>query len=225
MKSHYLTKQYNQIVSYVISRSNKFVDTLDNIMNSLRMVITGNPGVGKHTTALELKKKLNDVEVIDINDLALRHQAFFQRQDGSNMEIDTRKIAAIIRSKIRESRRTIIVGHLAPYVLMNRWIDLAVVLRRSPYAILSTLEKRNYSAEKVRENVASEILGIILYDSVERFGRDKIAEYDTTETTPFQISREIISLLRGKTDRKVGAIDWLALISKRGDVKRFLEYS
>jgi broad-specificity NMP kinase len=68
-------------------------------------------------------------------------------------------------------------------------------------------------------------LGIILYDSIECFGRDKIAEYDTTQTTAVQISREIISLLRGKTDRKVGVIDWLALISERGDVRRFLEYS
>jgi adenylate kinase len=198
---------------------------MDDISDSFRLVITGNPGVGKHTTALELKKILKDIEVIDINDLAVRHQAFFQRQGSSNMEIDSRKIAAVIKSKIRQSPRTIIVGHLAPYVLMNKWIDLAIVLRRSPYAILSTLETRNYAAEKVRENVASEILGIILYDSIECFGRDKIAEYDTTQTTAVQISREIISLLRGKTDRKVGVIDWLALISERGDVRRFLEYS
>lgn len=198
---------------------------MDDISDSFRLVITGNPGVGKHTTALELKKILKDIEVIDINDLAVRHQAFFQRQGSSNMEIDSRKIAAVIKSKIRQSPRTIIVGHLAPYVLMNKWIDLAIVLRRSPYAILSTLETRNYAAEKVRENVASEILGIILYDAIECFGRDKIAEYDTTQTTAVQISREIISLLRGKTDRKVGVIDWLALISERGDVRRFLEYS
>jgi adenylate kinase len=198
---------------------------MDDISDSFRLVITGNPGVGKHTTALELKKILKDIEVIDINDLAVRHQAFFQRQGSSNMEIDSRKIAAVIKSKIRQSPRTIIVGHLAPYVLMNKWIDLAIVLRRSPYAILSTLETRNYAAEKVRENVASEILGIILYDSIECFGRDKIAEYDTTQATAVQISREIISLLRGKTDRKVGVIDWLALISERGDVRRFLEYS
>lgn len=208
----------------MIYLSNHYVATLDDIMDSFRMVITGNPGVGKHTTVVELKKKLNDVEVIDINDLALQHQAFFQRRGSSFIEVDTRKIASIIKSKMGESRRSIIVGHLAPYVVMNKWVDLAVVLRRSPYAIISTLEKRNYSAEKVRENAASEILGIVLYDSIERFGRDKIAEYDTTETTPFQISIEIISLLRGKTDRKVGGVDWLALISKRGDVERFLEY-
>lgn len=192
-----------------------------NISDSFRLVITGNPGVGKHTTAFELKKIL-DLVLIDINDLAVQHHAFLQTP---NLEIDSRKIADIIESKLGESQRTVIVGHLAPYVLKKEWIDLTIVLRRSPYAILSTLESRNYSVEKIRENVASEILGVILYDSVQCFGREKIAELDTTQTTSTEICEEIISLLKGNTSRKIGVVDWLSLVNERGDVGRFLEYS
>lgn len=192
-----------------------------NISDSFRLVITGNPGVGKHTTAFELKKIL-DLVLIDINDLAVQHHAFLQTP---NLEIDSRKIAAIIESKLGESQRTVIVGHLAPYVLKKEWIDLTIVLRRSPYAILSTLESRNYSVEKIRENVASEILGVILYDSVQCFGKEKIAELDTTQTTSTEICEKIISLIKGNTDRKIGVVDWLSLVNERGDVGRFLEYS
>ena len=192
-----------------------------NISDSFRLVITGNPGVGKHTTAFELKKIL-DVVLIDINDLAVQHHAFLQTP---NLEIDSRKIAAIIESKLGESQRTVIVGHLAPYVLKKEWIDLTIVLRRSPYAILSTLESRNYSVEKIRENVASEILGVILYDSVQCFGKEKIAELDTTQTTSTEICEKIISLIKGNTGRKIGVVDWLSLVNERGDVGRFLEYS
>ena len=192
-----------------------------NISDSFRLVITGNPGVGKHTTAFELKKIL-DLVLIDINDLAVQHHAFLQTP---NLEIDSRKIAAIIESKLGESQRTVIVGHLAPYVLKKEWIDLTIVLRRSPYAILSTLESRNYSVEKIRENVASEILGVILYDSVQCFGKEKIAELDTTQTTSTEICEEIISLIKGNTGRKIGVVDWLSLVNERGDVGRFLEYS
>lgn len=192
-----------------------------NISDSFRLVITGNPGVGKHTTAFELKKIL-DLVLIDINDLAVQHHAFLQTP---NLEIDSRKIADIIESKLGESQRTVIVGHLAPYVLKKEWIDLTIVLRRSPYAILSTLESRNYSVEKIRENVASEILGVILYDSVQCFGKEKIAELDTTQTTSTEICEEIISLIKGKTSRKIGDVDWLSLVNERGDVGRFLEYS
>ena len=192
-----------------------------NISDSFRLVITGNPGVGKHTTAFELKKIL-DLVLIDINDLAVQHHAFLQMP---NLEIDSRRIAAIIESKLGESQRTVIVGHLAPYVLKKEWIDLTIVLRRSPYAILSTLESRNYSVEKIRENVASEILGVILYDSVQCFGKEKIAELDTTQTTSTEICEKIISLIKGNTGRKIGVVDWLSLVNERGDVGRFLEYS
>lgn len=192
-----------------------------NISDSFRLVITGNPGVGKHTTAFELKKIL-DLVLIDINDLAVQHHAFLQTP---NLEIDSRKIAAIIESKLGESQRTVIVGHLAPYVLKKEWIDLTIVLRRSPYAILSTLESRNYSLEKIRENVASEILGVILYDSVQCFGKEKIAELDTTQTTSTEICEKIISLIKDNTGRKIGVVDWLSLVNERGDVGRFLEYS
>jgi adenylate kinase len=177
--------------------------------------------VGKHTTAFELKKIL-DLVLIDINDLAVQHHAFLQTP---NLEIDSRKIATIIESKLGESQRTVIVGHLAPYVLKKEWIDLTIVLRRSPYAILSTLEGRKYSAEKIRENVASEILGVILYDSVQCFGKEKIAELDTTQTTSTEICEKIISLIKGNTGRKIGVVDWLSLVNERGDVGRFLEYS
>jgi adenylate kinase len=192
-----------------------------NISDSFRLVITGNPGVGKHTTAFELKKIL-DMVLIDINDLAVQHHAFLQTP---NLEIDSRKIAAIIESKLGESQRTVIVGHLAPYVLKKEWIDLTIVLRRSPYTILSTLESRNYSVEKIRENVASEILGVILYDSVQCFGKEKIAELDTTQTTSTEICEKIISLIKGNMARKIGVVDWLSLVNERGDVGRFLEYS
>jgi adenylate kinase len=191
------------------------------ISDSFRLVITGNPGVGKHTAAFELKKIL-DLVIIDINDLAAKHQAFLQ---SPNVEIDSKKITTIIESKLGESQRTVIVGHLAPYVLKREWIDLAVVLRRSPYDIIKTLENRKYSTKKIRENVASEILGITFYDSVQCFGKEKIAEVDTTRSTPAKVCGEIISALNAKTSRKVGVVDWLSLVYEKGDVGRFLEYS
>jgi adenylate kinase len=102
---------------------------------------------------------------------------------------------------------------------------LVVVLRRSPYAITSTLENRKYSTKKIKENVASEILGITFYDSVQCFGKEKVAELDTTQSTPVEICENIISLLNAKTTRKVGVVDWLSLVYEKGDVGRFLEYS
>jgi adenylate kinase len=190
-----------------------------NISDPFRLVITGNPGVGKHTAAYELTKN-SEFTLIDINHLAVQHHAFLH-----NLEVDLKRIASIIESKLDESQRIVIVGHLAPYVLKKEWVDLAIVLRKSPYSLLRILENRRYSAEKIRENVASEILGIILYDSVQCFGKEKIAELDTTQFSPAEIRDTIISLVSSKASRRIGIVDWLSLVSEKGDLGRFLEYS
>jgi broad-specificity NMP kinase len=71
--------------------------------------------------------------------------------------------------------------------------------------------------------LASEILGVSLYDSLKTFGKRKVAEFDTTSKTPEQTASEIISTLQKKTQKKTG-IDWLAIVSERGDMQKFFEY-
>src|ERR687897_531822 len=135
-------------------RSSIQVTLEGNITDSFRLVITGNPGVGKHTTAFELGKIL-DFTVIDINDLAVRHHAFMQIP---KLEIDSKKLATIIESKLEELQKTIIVGHLAPYVLKKEWIDLAIVLRKSPYALLGALENRKNQRKCSKRNFRNNIV-------------------------------------------------------------------
>jgi adenylate kinase len=116
----------------------------------------------------------------------------------------------------------IIVGHLAPYVIKPAGISMAAVLRRSPYELEKTLEKRGYTTGKIKENLASEILGVSLYDSVKAFGKRKVVEFDTTDRTPEQTAKEIMRALRKKP--KAAGIDWLAAVSEKGDMQRFFEY-
>lgn len=99
---------------------------------------------------------------------------------------------------------------------------MAAVLRRSPYELEKTLEKRGYSAEKVRENLASEILGISLYDSIKTFGKRKVVEFDTTGKTPHRTANEIMRTLHKRS--KPTEIDWLSVISEKDDMRKFFEY-
>jgi adenylate kinase len=119
-----------------------------------------------------------------------------------------------------------IVGHLGPYVLKPEDVGMVAVLRRSPYELEKTLEERGYSVDKVRENVASEILGTTLYDSVKTFGRRKVAEFDTTHKSSNQTAEEILSTLQKKPMLKPVnlGIDWLSLVSEKGDMRRFFKY-
>ena len=191
-------------------------------MKKFRLVITGNPGVGKHTSAKVVAEKLG-AKIIDINKVAIDNGAILEKT-GRGLDVDVKKLSRLLTKFLKSKKDLVIVGHLAPYVLKSADVDLVAVLRRSPYELEKTLAKRGYVAAKIRENVASEILGVSLYDSLKCFGRRKIAEFDTTGMTPRRTAEQIISTLRNMSPRRAGATDWLSLISEKGDIQKFFEY-
>jgi adenylate kinase len=186
----------------------------------LKLVITGNPGVGKHTSARMIAGRTG-AEIIDINRVAIDNNAIAKKTERG-LEVDVKKLGRLLAKLLKTKKDLIIVGHLAPYVIKPAGITMVAVLRRSPYELEKTLKKRRYSADKIRENLASEILGVSLYDSVKTFGRRKVVEFDTTAKTPDKTAEEIMLALRKKP--KPTEIDWLALASERGDMQKFFEY-
>jgi adenylate kinase len=193
-------------------------------LKKLRFVITGNPGVGKHTTAKIIAEKIN-ADIIDINDVAIDNNATGKKTD-LGLDVDVKRLVRLLEKQLKAERDLVIVGHLAPYVLKPVGISLVAVLRRSPYELEKTLKKRGYSVDKVRENVASEILGTSLYDSLQTFGKRKVAEFDTSGKTPKETTDEILAALqkKSKSKSKLIGIDWLNLVSEKGDMRRFFKY-
>lgn len=193
-------------------------------MKKLRFVITGNPGVGKHTTAKIIAEK-TDAEIIDINNIAIDNHAIRKKTDHG-FDVNVKRLVRLLENQLKAKGDLVIVGHLAPYVLKPAGISSVVVLRRSPYELEKTLKKRGYRVNKVKENVASEILGTMLYDSLKTFGKRKVAEFDSTGKTPQETADEILASLQKKpTSRsKLLGIDWLMLVSEKGDMHRFFKY-
>jgi adenylate kinase len=194
------------------------------LKSQIRLAITGNPGVGKHTSTRFLCEKLGDPKIIDINKIIIDNNAFLLNYDQYGKEVDIKKTLKLLRDELKNKGDLVIIGHLVPYVLKPDEIDLVVVMRRSPYEIIKTFKDRGYSPDKIRENVASEILGISFYDALKTFGKGKVMEFDATGKTPQQSAEEMASLLQGKLKHKIGMVDWLSLVYEKGDIQKFLEY-
>jgi adenylate kinase len=194
------------------------------LKSQIKVAITGNPGVGKHTSTKFVCEKLGGLKIIDINKLIIDNNAFVLNDDRYGKEVDIKKTLKLIRDELKKGGDLVIIGHLVPYLLKPDEIDLVVVMRRSPYEIIKTFEDREYSPEKIRENIASEILGISFYDALKTFGKNKVIEFDATGKTPQQSAEEIVSLLQNKLNHKIGMVDWLSLVYEKGDVQKFLEY-
>lgn len=185
------------------------------------LVITGNPGVGKHTVARMVARKLG-MRIVDISKLAIRKNAIIKK-DAKSYVVDPKKLASLLRKEL--DKDSLVVGHLAPYVLRNNDPDIVVVIRRSPYELKKVYAKRRYNEQKTLENLSSEAIGVCLYDSLRSFGRRKVAEVDATSRKAGNVANEIISLARKKKKPSFGSIDWLSLIVRKGDMQQFFEYN
>ena len=179
----------------------------------MSIVITGNPGVGKHTITYKIAQRL-DLSIIDINEIA-KNAGLFEEKEDTN-DVDTEKLVKILEDKISE--KNIVVGHLAPYVLDKNQVKIMIVFRRSPYDLISVYKERKYTEQKIKENTGSEILGIIAHDAKSKF-HEKVFEINTTGKEIEEEVEKTISLI----SRNEGGeeVDWLELVRKNNDLAKF----
>ncbi len=181
-------------------------------------VITGNPGTGKHTIAKIISKKIG-IDLVDIN-LVAKKEGIFKKKNKT-FDVDVEKLRKIIDKKI--NKNSLLVGHLAPYAVSSKNVESIIVLRRNPYKLQSVYKKRQYTEKKALENLGSEILGVIYYDALREFGKKKTFQVDTTNRSVSSIVKKVEDIFRGKK-RTEETVDWLQLVMKKGDMKRFFSY-
>ncbi|MGY5150498.1 MAG: adenylate kinase family protein [Candidatus Nitrosopumilus sp. bin_68KS] len=179
----------------------------------MSIVITGNPGVGKHTVAEKIAKRL-ELPIIDINKIAKESGLFEENEDVN--DVDTDKLKKILGQKISDCN--LIVGHLAPYVLDKNQVKIMIVLRRSPYDLITVYKNRKYSDKKIKDNTGSEILGIIAHDAINRF-EEKTVQMNITGKTIEESEEIVISII--STNKGNEDVDWLDLVTKNNDLKKF----
>jgi adenylate kinase len=97
---------------------------------------------------------------------------------------------------------TILEGHFSHY-----FADEAVVLRLAPSELRKRLETRGYSEAKIRENLESEALDVVLVEAVEFCNR--VSEIDTTGKTPQEVADLVVKAIRKEIELEPGQVDWL----------------
>ena len=182
----------------------------------MSIVITGNPGVGKHTITEKISEKLN-FPIMDINIIA-KDLGLFEKNGNTN-DVDTKKLAKILGE--RKLNDTVVVGHLAPYVLEKDQVKIIIILRRNPYDLELVYKERNYLEIKIKENTGSEVLGIIMHDTIEKF-EEKAFQIDVSEKNIQEVMEKVLEIISKKEGNE--EVDWLNLVVKNNDLEKFFTH-
>ena len=175
--------------------------------------LSGTPGVGKTTAAKELEKII-DVNVISLTSLLKDGKIKFSNDKKRHTKIvDINDISRVTKKHIESGKINIIDGHLS-YLLDS---DIIIILRCRPDILEKRMKKKGWNESKIKENMEAEILDAITIEAIEKYGKKKIIEIDTTKKNPKQIAIAIKKILNNHPlQRKYvpGRIDWTKRYAK-----------
>ncbi len=172
----------------------------------MRLVITGTPGTGKSVVARRLAAALK-LELVDIKAIA-RKEGLVSRSGEVDPARLSRKLAFL-----RRMDGFVAEGHLA--CEMKLPADAIVVLRCDPSVLRRRLSKRGYGAEKISENLLSEMLDYCPQRVVAVYKKAPL-ELDTSRRSAAASAAEIIRALRHKKKR-------IDTVDHSGALKAFLK--
>lgn len=164
--------------------------------------ITGTPCTGKTTIASKLNGRL-----IKINDLARSHDFILGVDEDKGYQIiDIDKLSEHIYHLIQNSNETLIFeGHVSH---LCDGADNVIVLRVRPEILEKRLMKRNYSDDKIRENLEAEALGVCSAEAYDKY-TDKVYEVDVSDLTIDETVILVEKIIDGKIEQSVGNIDFM----------------
>lgn len=159
----------------------------------MKIVLTGTPGTGKTSVAERF-----DCRVIHLTEFVKERGL---GKENGEFEVEIGDMIEELQEEISEDENVIIEGHLAHHLLA----DYCVVLRCEPSELKERLNRRDYPEEKVKENVESEALDVILSEAVAR--QERIIEVDTTGKKADETFKQVDKRIK-KEDTGYGDIDW-----------------
>ena len=171
---------------------------------TVRIGLTGTPGVGKTTVASILSEHFTIIDLVE-----LAEERGFLGPTSAEFEAREVDIEALSSALAHEwngppEKITIIEGHLSHFLPC----DMVIVLRCEPRTLRSRLSKRNYPDWKITYNVEWELMGGPWNESDS--GATPWIEFDTTDEIASKISDRIIKTIeRGaKGTESSSVLDW-----------------
>jgi adenylate kinase len=150
----------------------------------MRILITGTPGSGKTSISKELSKLLK-MCYVDVKELINNNPKTISSKENDELIINSKLISVLKKNLPKDC---IYETHLIEFCPIN---DLIIILRTKPSVLKKRLIKRNYSKEKIKDNLEVEILDYF----TQKIKSNKVIEYDCSIGSAKTNARKINGLI------------------------------
>lgn len=187
------------------------------------IVLTGTPGVGKTVVAKALASRLK-AQYVSLADLVKEGNLVLEVNEARDTVVaDLKKLSRRVRDILKKSMGCVVVeGHYAPDVVLKSFAPYVFVLRRDPEKLKAEFEARGYDERKISENLASEILDVCLVKAIRKHGWERVDEIDVSEMRVEDVVDEILKVLDGRRNCRIGVVDWLSKLEEDGRLDKVL---
>lgn len=174
-------------------------------------IVTGTPGTGKTTVSTILSERLG-ARHIELSRFSIENGYVIEDDvERDTKVVDMGALGSAVRDIIDKSVSPVIIdGHYAHELIEEPVISFLFVLRKRPWDLKSVLEARQYSRDKVWENLESEIMGVITGDALELIPSSKVIEVDISDQSPQETVNQIHRMIEGGAALGNPIIDWVA---------------
>jgi len=174
-------------------------------------IVTGPPGTGKTTVSTILSERLG-ARHIELSRFSIENGYVIEDDvERDTKVVDMGALGSAVRDIIDKSVSPVIIdGHYAHELIEEPVISFLFVLRKRPWDLKSVLEARQYSSDKVWENLESEIMGVITGDALELIPSSKVIEVDISDQSPQETVNQIHRMIEGGAALGNPIIDWVA---------------
>lgn len=188
------------------------------------ILVTGTPCVGKTSVSRRLASKIDALH-LSLGELVER-EGLISGVDKSKGTLiaDMDKVSKRVHEIIDSTARDVIVdGHYAVDVVPSKSVHMVFALRRDPKELKVFMENRGFEGSKLWENLAVEILDVCLGDAVSVCGAEKVCEIDVSSKKTEEAMEDILLVLEGKKECRVGIVDWLGKLEEEDQLHDFLK--